>query len=117
MVLICGVPNAGKTTYAERYPYVVHMDDYAYGEWEDALRDAPDTVCVDGILSNMRQRRRLLEICHDKRPHICIYIDIDLETSISREQRGRSAGVLGMYYQQFEPPTYAEGWDKIIHIT
>ena len=31
MILICGIPNAGKTTYSQRYSDVIHFDEVRGG--------------------------------------------------------------------------------------
>ena len=122
LTLICGLPNAGKTTYSAQYDDVIHFDDiFNYQKcnlqcWHDSQigRD----VCVEGVYGEADERIRLLKACQNQSPKVCIWLDVSLEESIEREKNGRKRPFVPMYLHHvtFEPPTLEEGWDEIIRI-
>lgn len=106
MVLICGLPNSGKTTYSKRFENVMHFDDYLGGRYEEGYRLASrmDDVCVEGLFQRRETRMRLIEACdHDY--NLCIFLDTPAEICVNRKD------FKGHTYM--EPPTYDEGWDEI----
>ena len=70
-----------------------------------------DDAVVEGVFGTTSQRKRLLD-SHDGECR-CIFIDITLDESIRREDRGRAEFILQNAHRHFEPPTYDEGWDEI----
>ena len=120
LTLICGIPNAGKTTYSSRYENVIHMDEVipkkrglAYEEVCDMISHNDD-VCVEGVFVAARTRRKLCE-AHDGKK-VCIWLNTPIEECIAREDRGRGTGIIRSCADFFEEPTLDEGWDEIIII-
>lgn len=118
LTLICGVPNAGKTTYSQRYSNVIHLDDIRSRDKsvtkviEDMVSEQED-VCVEGTYLAARQRRGLPAAYKGGRK-VCIWLDTPLDVCIARENRGRRNGLHIMCAQAIQPPTLDEGWDEII---
>lgn len=112
MTLICGLPNAGKTTYSQRYPDVIHLDDFPRNKFLNcnAFVSTQDDCVVEGIYNLRCRRLKLLEAYHGNAPRICIWIDTPLDVCIQRESRGRPQSVVK---SPFQPPTLDEGWDEI----
>lgn len=114
LILICGHPRAGKTTYSQRYENVIHLDT-TYGYMGSRYKGVCKVVenltdaVVEGVYWTKRQRQELLEACADKGRKVCIWLDTPLEVRQKRE------GYL-KHKENFEPPTYEEGWDEIIRI-
>ena len=120
MVLICGIPNAGKTTFSGRFQNVIHYDHLrmtSRDRIDYILRAASDPkVCVDGVFGKRKLRERIAAIAGDK---VCIWLDTPVEVCLEREQnyRKRPEGLVLRYARMFEPPTLEEGWDVIMRIT
>ena len=115
LVLITGLPNAGKTTYSARFEHVYHRDDFRKEHidlWEIIQQD---DVVIEGLFGKADLRRRIVE--RAAKPCTCIWLDTSLDVCLSRENRGRGLGLTRYHYKVFEPPTYDEGWDEIIRIT
>lgn len=122
MILICGLPNAGKTTYSARFSHVLHYDDFAdisadaeYAACNKAAA-ALEEVVVEGVYGSVKRRKELLAVCADKQEKICIWIDTPMQVCINREDRGRPKAVVTGAAADFEPPTVEEGWEKVIVI-
>lgn len=120
LVLICGIPNAGKTTYSSRYKNVIHTDDVVPSGrgHHQTVRDMvanEDDVCVEGTFIIARHRKKLAEAYNGNRK-VCIWLDTPLDECIKREDRGRGTLITRNCSALFEPPTLDEGWDEIIII-
>lgn len=124
MVLICGLPNAGKTTHSDKYFNVVHFDDISYWRADDhfekcnaLVTKSIGDVCVEGVYNTAKRRQELLEVCN-KNYKKCIWIDTPVEICLQRERNGRMRGdhLVLHHAKTFEPPTLDEGWDEIIII-
>ena len=118
LILIIGLPNAGKTTYSGRYESVLHLDDFPW-RWQPCLKAAATTeaseLVVEGIYNFARRRMELLEALKDKPgKRICIWLDTPVEECVRREDRGRPDGIVWMHQRQAQLPTEDEGWDEII---
>lgn len=121
MILICGIPNSGKTTYSSRYENVIHYDEVRGGRRRvqtviDLVHDGSD-VCVEGVYGRARHRSDLVAASQDD-SNTCIWLDTPLDTCIHREETGRqrSTNMVIWAHNDFEPPTYEEGWNDIIVI-
>lgn len=122
MILVCGLPNAGKTTYSAVHKTVVHLDDIPcrtadeqYGRCIELVADSGDDVCVDGVYDSRKRRLDLLEAVGDKQgKRICVWLDTPAEVCITRENRHRPSTIIEHLANIFEPPTLDEGWDEII---
>ena len=119
--LICGIPNAGKTTYSSRYDNVIHMDEVipkrrglAYEEVCDAISECDSDICVEGVFIASRIRRKLCESYNGKK--VCLWLNTSIDECIAREDRKRPSFIIRNCADCFEPPTLDEGWDEIIII-
>ena len=114
LTIICGIPNAGKTTYSERFENVYHADNFrrdGVDLWEIINQNG---VVIEGIFGNAETRRRIVK--RAGKPCTCIWLNTTLEECLKRENRGRGLGLIRYHHRIFEPPTYEEGWDEIIVI-
>lgn len=114
LTLICGIPNAGKTTFSQRFNNVIHFDDVQKTFVVCEMVSNEDDVCVEGAFLDSRRRRKIAEAYKGKK--VCIWLNTPLDECIARENRGRQKGLFRICADGFEPPTYAEGWDEIIVI-
>lgn len=106
MILICGLPRAGKTTLSEKYENVIHLDRVGTYSCVNSEVSTKRDMTVDGVYDNKLSRTMLLRASKDER-NICIWVNTDLDTV---KKRGNT------YFHRFEPPTLDEGWDEIIMI-
>lgn len=111
LTLIIGYPNAGKTTFSEKFENVVHFDKYN-GKRPQGLAVVADMedACVEGLFLTRKSRLEILD--GRESPKICYWLDTPLEECIKRI--GRPSRIVQSCAKQFEQPTYDEGWDKII---
>ena len=108
MILICGIPGAGKTTYSKQYEDVVHYDDYSHLSKAERTEIFKKAECVEGIFNNRESRINVL----DGRGGTCIWIDTPADICTER----RYDFLVKAHEAMFEPPTLDEGWDEIIRI-
>ena len=117
MILICGIPNAGKTTYSQRYSDVIHFDEVSGGRRRRQIVvemvEKNPSVCVEGVYKTVNERIALVNA--SSKHNICIWITTPIDVCIDREINGRNRSVhmVQWAYEGFEPPTYDEGWDEI----
>lgn len=126
LTLICGIPNAGKTTYSKGYRNVLHLDRMSphrfVDKYTECARQASlydGDVTVEGIYSTREFRKALLEACEEQERKVCIWLDTPLDKCVEREEgyRKRPNLMVMMHHHNFEPPSYDEGWDEIVRIT
>ena len=124
LVLICGLPNAGKTTYSRRYDNVIHFDtvparvgDTQYDACNRLAAETAGDVCVEGVYNQRKTRAGLLAACRDKSPKVCVFIDTPPDVCAARETRNRPAGLIRAHNKTLQRPDLSEGWDEIITIT
>lgn len=117
--LICGIPNAGKTTYSQNFENVIHMDELRPKKGHptrsyvvDALKKAEGDICVEGVYVMASSRKRLADAYKGKK--LCIFLDTPLDEAKRRENRGRPLFIIENSHHHLEPPTFDEGWDEII---
>lgn len=120
LTLICGIPNAGKTTYASQYDNVIHMDDMPIkgGQFRNCAtlaREVQGDVCVEGVFGLKKHRLEVIRQCRQQTPKVCIWIDTPLDECVRREYnyRKRPLSIVHRCNDVFEPPTLEEGWDEI----
>ena len=113
LTLICGPPNAGKTTLSRGFTDVVHVDEVRRPHDVLARVAASDSICVEGVFARASERERLLR-AYGRPDARCIWLDVDERTSVAREARGRPAWALRACARDFEPPTLAEGWLEVM---
>ena len=115
--LICGLPNAGKTTFSKQFKTVLHYDDISHlpKKERDHIILTTDAECVEGVFNTRANRTWITRnVPHDHK--VCIWIDTPVDECIRREKRFRSEFFIQILNKHFEPPTLDEGWDEIIHI-
>lgn len=118
MTLVCGIPNAGKTTYSSKYSHVIHMDDLTLpdkmGQVIRAIKENND-ICIDGIYSKAAERKKLINASEGK--NVCIWLDTN--PNLCKGERNtchHPSFLIDIFEENFEAPTYDEGWDEIIII-
>ena len=118
MTLICGLPNAGKTTYSKQFQNVIHYDDVTAPKGERPICvlcnivSAMDDVCVEGVFLRAWERKRVVK-AYNGTERVCLWLDTPLEECIARENRNRGLYLINRCHALFEPPTLDEGWDEI----
>lgn len=123
LTLICGLPNAGKTTYSARYDNVIHCDDIPHRTSDEMfekchkmLSEIHGDICVDGVYVSIERRKQLLDACGHQDKKVCIWIDTPYEECLERERnyRKRPLDIVHTHHRMFQPPTLDEGWDEVI---
>lgn len=115
LTMICGLPNAGKTTLSERYENALHQDEIGtISNVIKAIEQIDDDVIIEGYFGKCEERKNVLSAYNGKTK--CLFIDISVEESIRRENRNRHPQILRNAARFFEPPTFDEGWNEIIII-
>lgn len=118
MILICGLPNAGKTTFSQRYENVIHFDEVKGGRHRRdkviEMVSADNDLVVEGVYDKAKDRKRLVETSKVK--NICVWLDVPVDECLKRESKYRQRGehLIIWCAESFEPPTLDEGWDEII---
>ena len=110
LTLICGLPRAGKTTYAERFDDVIHLD--SCGVYRGVIHQMwtkKGDVVVDGVYHQRHQRECLIRAYQGNGTR-CIWLNTPQEVRRTRKGWSKRCDY------PFEPPTYDEGWDEIIII-
>lgn len=122
--LICGLPNAGKTTYSKQYKNVIHLDDYKIkyrDRWQDAcfktLRQMKNSMCMEGLAISKEFRKSLVNIAKARNYNtICIFIDTPVDVCIKRcdlNDKGVPKQNIVLYGKLINRPTLEEGWDEL----
>lgn len=123
LILVCGLPNAGKTTYAnEHYEFVIHYDLVEHITLEEHYRNCiqevlnsdKQDICVEGVYDKKYRRMDLIQACEKQDKKICIWINTPYDICLSR--RDKPKFIVEKFYQSFEPPSFDEGWDEIIEV-
>ena len=120
MTLICGLPNAGKTTYSQRYEGVTHYDGLHLTtrqryEYLNALVKRGNAV-LEGVFGEAKRRAEFIANTPPNERKVCIWLNTPEDVCHARENRGRPQAIVTLHAQTFQPPTYDEGWDEIIII-
>ena len=111
LTLICGLPNAGKTTYSQRFDNVIHLDEVGRTSRVCEMVEGMGDTVVEGVFATSLKRRQLIDAGGGYSK--CIWLDVPLDECKRREDRGRPEFILENAAKYFEPPTYDEGWDEI----
>lgn len=123
LTLIIGVPNAGKTTFSKNFKNVLHADEIRPTKEVPFMKavcnavSEADAICVEGLFMTARHRRPVVEAYKGNDEKVCVWLNYPLEECIAREDRGRKEALVRDSHMVFEPPTYEEGWDRIVIIT
>ena len=125
MILITGIPNAGKTTYSMQYNNVIHFDEVRgtyrkmHSRINKMVADSDGKICIEGVYGKAWERIALLQAVKNKHiKNTCIWLNTPEEICEQREHnfRKRSKYIVRWAAEQYEPPTLEEGWDEIIII-
>lgn len=129
VTLICGLPNAGKTTYSRNYQNVIHLDDYrkktfgidCYFECADTAANTKEDVCIEGIYNTKQQRIRLLtalRLAGIPCRKVLVWLNTPMNVCMDREHNAgcKNRNVVKQFSHVFDIPTKDEGWDEIIEI-
>lgn len=114
MILVMGIPGAGKTTYSAQYDEVIHADEYGSkrkDELYEAVKKAGEDVCVEGLFLKRDDRIALLKACRKKEHKKCAFLDTPVDICVKRE--GRHTFLAPLLSRKLEPPTEDEGWNEI----
>lgn len=110
LTLICGLPRAGKTTYAEQFDNVIHLDTSgAYNGVLNRLKCKSGDIIIEGVYHQAKQRKQIIQT-YNGEGFKCIWINTP------KEIRQKRKGYDKFCDFPFEPPTYKQGWDQIIII-
>ena len=115
MILICGLPNSGKTTYSQRFDNVLHLDDFPRSKFlncNKAVAEADGDIVVEGIYNTKCRRNLLLQSAKGRK--VCIWIDTPYEVCLDRCQTEEQKRIVNIAMDMFQEPTLDEGWDEII---
>lgn len=121
-LIICGLPNAGKTSYSTQYDNSIHYDELKlttrqrYEQICEIARTDSNAV-VEGVFGERKRRTEIVEACHSNGGKaICVWIDTPVEVCLERERnyRNRPDWLVLAHAKAFEPPTLDEGWDEIL---
>ena len=113
LTMICGLPNAGKTSLVSKYDNVLHQDEIGtIDRIIRAINQMHGDVIIEGYFGTKEARQKVRSSYKGKAK--CLFIDITVEESIKRENRNRHPQMLRNAARFFEPPTYEEGWDEIL---
>lgn len=139
MLMLCGVPGCGKSTYAdkEKESFIIHSSDSIRAELGDVNDQSRDVEVFEILHNRIKEdllaghdviydatnvkkvyRKRFLESISDIQCYKDIVVFLtDLDECLARnEQRERQVpeNVIKGMRMNFEYPTKDEGWDKII---
>lgn len=116
MILIIGLPNAGKTTYSKNFSNVCHADEFGMADdrYDKIAEIISDDLVIEGLFLKRSNRLKLLELAGDCQKTL-IWLNTPIEECIRR--KGKSKRTVLLNNLNFEPPTYSEGWGEIITIT
>lgn len=120
MTLICGLPNAGKTTYSRRFEGVIHYDNLKlttrqrYEHLNDLV--SKGNAVLEGVFGERKRRMEFISNTPANERKVCIWLNTPVDTCHARENRGRPQTIVTLHARTFQPPTYDEGWDEIIII-
>lgn len=113
LVLICGLPNSGKTSASAGFKKVFHLDNYAgYKGLFDAIEKHGGSAVVEGTFCVKERRKELLSL-KDWDKTICIWMDTPVSECIKRENRGRPIEIITGHERLLDEPTNDEGWSSI----
>ena len=107
MVVIIGIPNAGKSTYSERFHDVIHLDDFPLSRFRNcnkAVAKSHGEVVVEGIYNTRNRREELLKACTGNEKKVCVWIDTPLEVCLSRCTDSGFKHTVEIGARMFQPP-------------
>lgn len=114
LILICGKPGSGKTTYSNKFlnKYeVLHLDEIqSYEGVIEKLLTLNNDVVVEGIYDMPFIREEVVKSYHGEGLKRCIWLDTSVK--LREERRNHKLEIDYSFIQ----PSYKEGWDDIVII-
>lgn len=134
IIILCGIPASGKTTLAKSLQGQLYsFDDLVtvntlerhketqkqmYKDIQTDLLNG-ETVIVDHLLITKDRRKELLSYVPSDCKRVCYVLNTPLKDCLERNKNRENrlpAFVITQSAEQYEPPTFDEGWDEIIYI-
>lgn len=129
LYLFCGSPGSGKTTLSKQMAEQYNAERISFDERHyirhtdmilpivEALTDGKNVV-ADSVFSHVKQRTAILDAVKDiPCRKVLVYMTTPLDECLRRNANRKNRlpdFVVESFYNSFEPPTLAEGWDEII---
>lgn len=129
LYLFCGSPGSGKTTLSKQIAEQYNAERISFDERHyirhtdmippiiEALIDGKNVV-ADSVFSHVKQRTAILDAVKDiPCRKVLVYMTTPLDECLRRNANRKNRlpdFVVESFYNSFEPPTLAEGWDEII---
>lgn len=129
LYLFCGSPGSGKTTLSKQMAEQYNAERISFDERHyirhtdmippiiEALIDGKNVV-ADSVFSHVKQRTAILDAMKDiPCRKVLVYMTTPLDECLRRNANRKNRlpdFVVESFYNSFEPPTLAEGWDEII---
>lgn len=129
LYLFCGSPGSGKTTISKQMAEQYNAERISFDERHyirhtdmilpivEALTDGKNVV-ADSVFSHVKQRTAILDVVRDiPCRKVLVYMTTPLDECLRRNANRKNRlpdFVVESFYNSFEPPTLAEGWDEII---
>lgn len=129
LYLFCGSPGSGKTTISKQMAEQYNAERISFDERHyirhtdmippiiEALIDGKNVV-ADSVFSHVKQRTAILDAVKDiPCRKVLVYMTTPLDECLRRNANRKNRlpdFVVESFYNSFEPPTLAEGWDEII---
>lgn len=122
LILICGLPRAGKTTFSKKFLInpknkVIHLDECMtiFNTIRQVVKNVEKykNIIVEGIYHSFYERKEILEKYKKIKQEKCICIWLNTSIELKQTRPGYYKASDGI---PFNPPSLEEGWDKIIII-
>lgn len=129
LYLFCGSPGSGKTTISKQMAEQYNAERISFDERHyirhtdmilpivEALTDGKNVI-ADSVFSHVKQRTAILDAVQDIQcKKVLVYMTTPLDECLRRNANRKNRlpdFVVESFYNSFEPPTLAEGWDEII---
>lgn len=137
VVVLCGPPGSGKTTFCEKYPSYIRISQDDLGSrhmclslYRKSLAEGRNII-VDRCNITKLQRNLWISLAKDKgvTEIDCISLVIDPELAIKRvsERKGHPSitedfslekikDIVYYFHKAYEPPELTDGFDKVLFI-
>lgn len=119
LILICGIPNSGKTTYSQKFHNVIHLDEVQpinqshIAKVCEIISQCNKDIVIEGVCIDAYYRQQILNAAKHYDIKKCIWLNTPLEICLQRENRNRALFIIKNCYKMFKPPIITEGWDEI----